>query len=102
MDLTKRLENCYSGAVFDVMRELELKDGLLPRHLKSLAPEVTLCGPIFTVLGRPDTSLTKDECLLRWTELLGKAHEGHVVVCQPQDDDRALMGELSIETLQFR
>ena len=63
MDLTQRLENCYSGAVFDVMRELELKDGLLPRHLKSLDPEVTVCGPVSTVLGRPDSSLTEDESL---------------------------------------
>ena len=102
MDLTQRLENCYSGAVFDVMRELGLKDGLLPRHLKSLDPEVTVCGPVSTVLGRPDSSLTEDESLLRWTELLGKAPAGHVVVCQPQDDHRALMGELSAETLQFR
>ncbi len=102
MDLTQRLENCYSGAVFDVMRELGLKDGLLPRHLKSLDPEVTVCGPVSTVLGRTDNSLTEDESLLRWTELLGKAPAGHVVVCQPQDDDRALMGELSAETLQFR
>ena len=60
MDLTQRLENCYSGAIFDVMRELGLKDGLLPRHLKSLDPEVTVCGPVSTVLGRPDTSLTED------------------------------------------
>ena len=63
MDLTQRLENCYSGAVFDVMRELGMKDGLLPRHLKSLDPEVTVCGPVSTILGRPDTSLTEDESL---------------------------------------
>ena len=63
---------------------------------------MTVCGPVSTVLGRPDNSLTEEESLLRWTELLGKAPADHVVVCQPQDDDRTLMGELSAETLQFR
>jgi len=57
---------------------------------------------VFPVLGRPDSSLTPDESLLRWTEFLGTVPAGHVVACQPQDDDRALMGELSAETLQFR
>ena len=100
--LTQRLKLCYTGAVFDVMRELGLKEGLLPLHLKSLDPEVTVAGPLYTVLGRPDSTLNEDESLLRWTELLGSAPSGHVMVCQPQDNDRALMGELSAETLQFR
>ena len=100
--LTQKLELCYTGAVFDVMRELGLKEGLLPHHLKSLDPEVTVAGPVYTVLGRPDSTLNEDESLLRWTELLGCAPSGHVMVCQPQDNDRALMGELSAETLQFR
>ena len=101
-NLTKRLESCYTGAVFDVMWDLGFPDGLLPRELKSLDPEKTVAGPVLPVLGRPDSSLTPDESLLRWTEFLGTVPAGHVVACQPQDDDRALMGELSAETLQFR
>lgn len=50
--LTERLECCYTGAVFDVMRELELPEGLLPRELKSLDPEKTVAGPVFPILGR--------------------------------------------------
>lgn len=101
-NLTERLESCYTGAVFDVMWDLGFPNGLLPRELKSLDPEKTVAGPVFPVLGRPDSSLTPDESLLRWTEFLGTVPAGHVVACQPQDDDRALMGELSAETLQFR
>jgi hypothetical protein len=29
-NLTERLESCYRGAVFDVMRDLGFPDGLLP------------------------------------------------------------------------
>lgn len=101
-NLTERLESCYTGAVFDVMWDLGFPNGLLPRELKSLDPEKTVAGPVFPVLGRPDSSLTPDESLLRWTEFLGTVPAGHVDACQPQDDDRARMGELSAETLQFR
>ena len=69
--------------------------------MKSLDPEKTVAGPVFPVLGRPDSSLTSDESLLRWTEFLGTVPAWHVDACQPQDDDRARMGELSAETLQF-
>src|SRR5690606_1787190 len=40
--------------------------------------------------------------LLAWTDFLGRAPEGSVVVLEGNDSDRALMGELSAETLQFR
>lgn len=40
--------------------------------------------------------------MLEWTQFLSIAPPDHVVVCQPQDDMRALMGELSAETLQYR
>ena len=40
--------------------------------------------------------------MLEWTQFLSMAPPDHVVVCQPQDDLHAMMGELSAETLQFR
>jgi regulator of RNase E activity RraA len=39
---------------------------------------------------------------LRWTEFLGKAPAGCVIVCQPNDDALAHMGELSAEALKLR
>jgi len=39
---------------------------------------------------------------LAWTELLTVVPRDHVAICQPQDDVRALMGELSAEALQSR
>ena len=50
----------------------------------------------------PDASISPHETLLRWTELLARAPAGHVVMVQGHDAERALMGELSAETLQFR
>src|SRR5260370_41211777 len=52
--------------------------------------------------GRPDSTSSVHESIIRWTEFLTAAPEGHVIVCQPQDHSLALMGELSAETLQLR
>jgi 4-hydroxy-4-methyl-2-oxoglutarate aldolase len=100
--LADRLQECYSGAVYDVMRDLGMTPRVLPRNLLGLTRDMKAAGPVFTVRGRPDTTVSADESLLAWTGLLSKAPAGHVVVCQPQDDVRALMGELSAETLKLR
>ena len=39
---------------------------------------------------------------MAWTGLLSKAPSGSVLVCQPNDDTLAHMGELSAETLKAR
>lgn len=102
MDLTDRLSALYTGAVFDVMRGLGHADQVLPSTLRPLDPSHVLAGPVFTVSGELDESLDPHESLLLWTGFLGAAPAGAVVVCQPNDDTVAHMGELSAETLQFR
>ncbi len=100
--LADRLQECYSGAVYDVMRDLGLSPKTLPRDILGLSKTMKAAGPVFTVRGRPDNTVSAHESLLAWTGLLSKAPAGHVVVCQPQDNVRALMGELSAETLMLR
>jgi 4-hydroxy-4-methyl-2-oxoglutarate aldolase len=100
--LTERLEKCYSGAVHDVMREMGLRDFVLPPSIRPLIPERKLCGPAFTVRGRVDTSADAHHTLVEWTGLLSKAKAGTVIVCRPNDSTVAHMGELSAETLQLR
>jgi regulator of RNase E activity RraA len=100
--LAERLEACYSGAVYDVMRDMGLVPRVLPRNIVGLTKDTKVAGPVFTVRGRPDPTIDANQSLLEWTGLLSKAPGGHVVVCQPQDDVRALMGELSAEALKLR
>lgn len=100
--LTERLAACYTGIVFDVMRDLGLPPAVLPHDIRSLDPDLKIAGPVFTVRGRPDATIDAHTSLLEWTGFLSKAAAGHVVVCQPQDSVRALMGELSAETLKHR
>ena len=100
--LATRLARCYTGVVFDVMRGLGHADCILPPSIVPLDLGMVAAGPVFTVRGRPDASVSAHESLLRWTELLARAPAGHVVMVQGNDSERALMGELSAETLQFR
>nr|WP_232308228.1 RraA family protein [Tsuneonella dongtanensis] len=85
-----------------MLRERGLTDCLLPYRIVPLDRAMVASGPAFTVRGRPEPSISPHESLLRWTEMLSAIPKGSVVVCQPQDSGRALMGELSAETLQFR
>ena len=101
-DLADRLSACYTGAVFDVMRELGVRNCLLPREIRPLDDSLTLAGPAWTFSGHIDRSASADETLMAWTGLLSKAPGGSVLVCQPNDDTLAHMGELSAETLNAR
>lgn len=100
--LSKRLGQCYTGAVHDVLRGLGRMQQVLPATLRPLFPERKLAGPVFTVSGRLDPALDAHESLLCWTAFLSRAPRGHVVVCQPNDSTLAHMGELSAETLLGR
>ncbi len=97
-----RLEACYTGAVYDVLRELSLFQQVLPSTIGALDPTRTLTGRIYTVSGRKDSSIDAHESLLQWTALLSRAPRDSVVVCQPNDLTLAHMGELSAETMKFR
>ena len=100
--LADRLARCYTGVVFDTLRARGLVDCILPPTIVPLDRDMVCAGPVFTVRGRPDKSVSAHESLLRWTELLARAPRGHVVMTQGHDSKRALMGELSAETLHFR
>jgi 4-hydroxy-4-methyl-2-oxoglutarate aldolase len=100
--LADRLRACYTGAVHDVLRMMGRERVALPHSIKAIAPGTRLAGPAWTVSGHIDRTKTRDESLLGWCTLLSKAPAGHVVVCQPNNHEVALMGELSAQTLQAR
>ena len=100
--LTERLARCYTGAVHDVLRMMGHQNIVLPPEIKAIAPGTRLAGPVWTVSGHIDRTKTRHETLLGWCTLLAKAPAGHVVVCQPNNSEIALMGELSAQTLAAR
>jgi regulator of RNase E activity RraA len=100
--LTERLARCYTGVIYDVLRDRGHTQCILPPSIVPLDVGMVAAGPVFTVRGAPDASVSPHETLLRWTGLLSRAPRGHVVMVQGHDAERALMGELSAETLQSR
>lgn len=101
-NLGHRLEQCYTGAVYDVLRAMGHRDCVLPDTIRPLDPVRRLAGPVYTVRGYSDENLDDHETLLRWTGMLSKSPSGHVLVCQPNDSTMSHMGELSAETLKLR
>ncbi len=97
--LTARLRACYSGIVQDVLRARGLGGQCLPPGIVGLQASMKMAGPIFTVTGEAGQGISEHESLMSWTGFLALAPQGHVVVCQPNDDQVAHMGELSAETL---
>ena len=100
--LADRLEKCYSGAVYDVLRAMGYPNQTLSKEIRPLDISSKLAGPVYTVSGRYDDTLEPHDTLLQWTALLSKAPKDSVVVCQPNDHTLAHMGELSSETMQLR
>ncbi len=100
--LGHRLEQCYSGAVYDVLRALGHRNCVLPDTIRPLDPVRRLAGPVFTVSGHSAEELDDHETLLQWTGMLSKSPAGRVIICQPNDSTMSHMGELSAETLKLR
>lgn len=90
---------CYTGVVHDVMRAMGQRNFTLPPRITPLQPEMTLCGPAWTLQGRVDETADPHDTLLAWTGLLSQARPGHVWTAQPHTHLIAQMGELSAETL---
>ena len=101
-DYTERLSKCYTGVVHDIMRDDGHKNFTLPSSIRPSKNKYILAGQIFTMEGIVDQTLDHHETLLAWTGFLSKAPNNKVVICQPNNHEVALMGELSAETLEVR
>lgn len=102
LTLTKRLLACYSSAIHDVMVAQGYNNFVLPRAIRPLLPAQRLSGPVYTVSGNRHDNIEAHDTYLAWTDLLGSVPSAYVLVCQPNDDELAYMGELSAEVLQLR
>lgn len=101
-DLATRLMACYAAAVHDVLRAMGQGPCVLPSTIKPLDPTRKLTGEVYTVSGHMDMTRDPHDTLVQWTGLLSKAPPGKVLVCQPNNHEIALMGELSAETLHHK
>ncbi len=101
-DLTRRLAKLPASAVHDVLRAMGHEPCVLPATIRPLDPLHRVAGPVWTAAGAMATGKSADDTLLAWTALLSQAPAGHVIVCQPNTNAIALMGELSANALMRR
>jgi regulator of RNase E activity RraA len=102
LSLTDRLLRCYTSAVHDVLRELGYPNRVLPPTIQPLVPGTKLAGQVWTFSGHMDHTAAGHQTLLEWTRVLSRVPPGAIPVCQPNNSEIALMGELSAQALKQR
>lgn len=86
-ELCKRYEKLYTGAVNDVLREMNLPYQALPPNIVPLRDEQVVCGVAFTVKSVVDPTL-EGELAMR-VKLLDSIQPGNVVVWSAHGQDYA-------------
>jgi regulator of RNase E activity RraA len=97
-----RLGAVYTGALTDVLDELGFLNQTLSPELRPLRPGMKLCGPAFTIEGRPRAGIDFQDSIIRILDMLGAIPPHHVAVYQTNDDSAAHLGELSVVSLMAR
>ncbi len=93
----------YTASIFyDCLRKLNYPDQVLPNSISPLSKGMRLFGPAWPMSGKITKDSSVHETLLSWTNFLSKAPPKHIIVCQPNDNTIAHMGELSAETLKYK
>ncbi len=92
----------YTGAVSDVLDEMDYRGQALPSTIQSLVPGQTVAGRALTLLGEPSDTDDPDIVFPPVLEMLGEIRPGDVLVYQSNDDVSAHLGELSSETAKLR
>jgi 4-hydroxy-4-methyl-2-oxoglutarate aldolase len=100
--LARRFGAVYTGALTDVLDSLGLMNQTLSPELRPLRQGMTLCGPAFTIEGRPRAGIAYEESIVRILDTLGAVAEHHVAIYQTNDTSAAHLGELSVVSLASR
>jgi 4-hydroxy-4-methyl-2-oxoglutarate aldolase len=97
-----RLRAVYTGALTDVLDGRGLLNQTLSPELGPLRPGMKLCGPAFTIEGRPRAGIAYGDSIVRILDTLGAVPRHHVAVYQTNDRSSAHLGELSVASLAAR
>jgi 4-hydroxy-4-methyl-2-oxoglutarate aldolase len=102
--LADRASRLYTGAITDVLDELEERGRTLPPNLLPLREGMRLAGPAFPVEGVPAVQLDRDASIRGILTMFGEVPAHHVVVYQTHDEagTAAHLGELSAVSLGAR
>ncbi|MDG2000731.1 MAG: RraA family protein [Alphaproteobacteria bacterium] len=91
-----------SSIIHDALRIENYLKQTLPNEIIPLQFENTIAGKVWTISGSLKKNIKESDSLLSWTNFLSKAQDNSIIVCQPNNHEIALMGELSAETLKLK
>lgn len=101
-DVCRRFSVIYTGAISDVLDEMDYRHHVLPSSIQALELGQRVAGIAMPVEGKPTDSVDPEEVYLPILRMLGDLRNGDVIVSQPHDSLSAHLGELSCETAKFR
>jgi len=100
--LAARFRAVYTGALTDVLDSRGLLNQTISPALRALRPGMSMCGPAFTIEGRPRAGIAYRTSIEAILDTLGAVPALHVAVYQTHDRAAAHLGELSVTSLKAR
>lgn len=97
-----RFSVIYTGAISDVLDEMNYRDQVLPPEIQGLTMDQRVAGVAMPMEGEPTESQDPEEVYIPILKMLGDLCPGDVIVSQPHDSVSAHLGELSSEAAKFR
>lgn len=101
-DIIERFSRIYTGAVSDVLDQLNLRHQVLPSQLQGLSHDARVAGWALPVVGKPTDSTDPEEIFVPILRMLGEVGPRQVVVTQANDMACSHLGELSATAIQSR
>lgn len=101
-ELCARFGNIYTGAIADVLDEMNLYNQTLPWELKPIRFGIRTVGAAFPVIGRPQRQADYQASIRPVLKMLGEVPADSVVVYETNDRVSAHLGELSVTSIKGR
>ena len=73
IEISNRLQKCFSSVIHDVMRDRGHKNFTLPPNIRPTKEKYRIAGQIFTMEGSTNPEYDHHETILAWTGFLSKA-----------------------------
>ncbi|MFH1267390.1 MAG: RraA family protein [Planctomycetota bacterium] len=101
-DLIARFSRIYTGAIADVLDEMNHYNQTLPHELKPIKFGLRTTGAAFPVMGRPSRQTDYAASIRPVLQMLSEVPRDSVVVYETKDRLAAHLGELSVTSIKTR
>lgn len=101
-EMCERFGRIYTGAITDVLDEMNYYHQTLPWELKPIKFGIRTAGAAFPVVGHPRRQLDYDASIRPILKMFGDVPPDSVVVYETNDRAAAQLGELSVTSIKAK